>query len=229
MSASRRLVAAAFAGAILAAGACAANAAAATVAVTTGCVIFTGSYADQVLPIAGTGFAPASLVTLTTSTSSKPSSASLTSVQANAAGNFFAVAGGARFNSTQTQDQTFKLTATDAATPSITAATTFRQVRAGYTRDPAPTQPEQWVTHIARGFTDGGRIYAHFRHHGTTRTTKSLGLAKGPCGIAKRKMRVLPTKSRLGTWKVAVDPKKTYSRKTRPQARLSFKVTLGVL
>lgn len=225
MLAIRRVLSTASVVAILSTGAVAASAArAATVAVTTGCVIFTGDSSDMILPVVGTGFTPGSLVTLSTSTHSKPTLAPLMSVQANAAGIFLAITRGPRFNSSRTQDQTFKLFATQSTDPAIAAVTSFRQVRAGYSRVPAPKRPSQTVTHVLRGFTGGGRAYAHFRHGGRTRTTKSLGPITGPCGIATRKMRALPTKSLLGKWTVYVDQSKTYSTKTRPQARLSFEV-----
>jgi len=224
MPATRRLLAAASSIAILATGLSAASAGAAVVAVPLGCVIFTGDYSDKVLPIAGTGFTPNASVTLRTFTKSKPTPSFLTLVQADGAGRFVTAAGAAPFNSSKTREQTFGLIATESANPTVAAATTFRQVRAGYNRVPDPKRPRQSVTHIARGFVGGGTIYAHFRHGGKTRTTRSLGQAKGPCGIATKKMRALPAKSRLGKWTVYVDRSKSFSRKTRPQARLSFTV-----
>ena len=144
-------------------------------------------------------------------------------MQADAAGIIDKDTPAARFNSSKTRDQRFNLIATESAT-GIVGVAKFRQVRAGYNREPEPTKPRQQVKHVARGFTSGATIYAHFRHGGKTRVTKSLGQATGPCGIASRRMRALPTRSRLGTWKVFVDQKKTYSRNTRPQASLSFRV-----
>ena len=224
MPAFRRVLVAATAAAILATGATAAAAAAATLAVPVGCVLFNGSFSDPAIPILGSGYTPGGFVTISTSTKSKPTPQVLASVQANAQGNFGTLTPAAPFNSSKTRDQIFNLIATESANPAIVGVTQFRQVRAGYNREPEPTKPRQQVRHIVRGFTSGRTIYAHFRHGGKTRVTKSLGQATGPCGIASRKMRALPTKSRLGTWKVFVDQKKTYSRNTRPQASLSFTV-----
>ena len=222
----RRVLVAATVAAILATGATAATAAAATLAVPVGCVLFNGSFSDPAILILGSGYTPGGFVTISTSTKSKPTRQFLALVRADAAGNIplGTATPAAPFNSSKTRDQTFNLIATESANPAIVGVTRFRQVRAGYNREPEPTKPRQQVKHVLRGFIGGGTIYAHFRHGGKTRVTKSLGQATGPCGIASRKMRALPTKSRLGTWKVFVDHKKTYSRNTRPQARLSFKV-----
>lgn len=225
MPAARRVLAVASALAVLAGGTLAASAGAAVVGVPLGCVIFTGDYSDKVLPLVGTGFAPTSSVTLSTSTTSKPTPSLLASVQTDAAGRFVTAVGAARFNSAKTREQSFNLIATQGAAPAIAAATTFRQVLIGYERRPEPTRPRQEVTHVARGLVGAGEtVYAHFRQGGKTRITRSLGRASGPCGIATRRMRALPTRSRVGRWTVHVDRSETFSRKTRPQARLSFTV-----
>ncbi|MGH2917572.1 MAG: hypothetical protein ACRDLS_03090 [Solirubrobacteraceae bacterium] len=207
--------------ALLGLAAFAASASAAAVSVNVGCVIFGGTYSDPAIPVLGAGFTPNSSVTLSTFTAQKPTPAFLGSAQVDAAGNFGTVTGAAIFNSSDTRKQTFNLVASDGT---IAAVTTFTQVRAGYHRAPDPKRPNQKVKHVAQGFTTGKRVWAHFRHGGKTRANKSLGKAKGPCGIATKRMRALPTKSRLGTWKVYVDEKKRFSLSTRPQARLTFTV-----
>jgi len=226
MTATRRVLVVASAFAVLASGAFAPGAGAAVVAVPLACVSFTGDSSDRVLPVVGGGFAPATSVTLSTSTKSKPTPRFLATVQTDAGGSFVTAVGAAPFNSAKTREQDFNLIATQsAAVPAIAAATTFRQVLIGYERRPEPTRPRQKVTHVARGLVSAGEtVYAHFRQGGRTRATRSLGRASGPCGVAKRRMRALPTTSRLGEWTVFVDGSKTFSRKTRPQARLSFRV-----
>jgi hypothetical protein len=200
------------------------------VSVTLGCVIFGGDYTALEVPLRGSGFSPSSpgvpnVVTLHTTTKSQPEPKFLGTTQTDASGTFFGATAPAIFKSNKTQDQQFTLIATDGLNPQIVATTTFRQVRAGYTRVPDPKRPEQKVRHVARGFQTGETVWAHFRHGATTQANKRLGVAKGPCGIASRKMRVLPVKRpALGTWKVYVDERKTFVATTRPQARLSFKI-----
>jgi hypothetical protein len=207
-----------------------AQAPAPVVSVTIGCVIFSGAYNELQVPLKGSGFSPSTagmpnVVTLQTTTPSEPGPKFLGTTQTDASGAFFGATPPAIFKTNKTQSETFTLIATDGLNPQISATTTFRQVRAGYTREPDPTRPEQKVRHVARGFQTGETIWAHFRHGGKTQATKRLGVAKGPCGIASRKMRALPVSNPdVGTWKVYVDQRKTYAVTTRPQARLSFKI-----
>ena len=207
-----------------------AQAPAPAVSVTLGCVIFGGDYNALEVPLRGTGFSPSTpgvpnVVTLTTTTESKPEPTFLGTTQTDSTGAFFGATPAAIFKTNKTQNEQFTLIATDGLNPQITASTTFRQVRAGYTRVPEPKRPEQKVRHVARGFQTGETVWAHFCHGGKTQATKRLGVAQGPCGIVSRKMRVLPVKSpQLGTWKVFVDQRKTFSATTRPQARLMFKI-----
>lgn len=223
MSSSPRIVAAVSAVALLAGASSAASASAAVVSVNTGCVIFAGDYGAAAIPISGSGFTASSRVNLRTTTKSEPGPKYLATATTDASGSFATATGAAIFDSDTTRDQRFNLIASDDA--QITALTSFRQVRAGYNRFPEPTQPRQRVKHIARGFTPGKTIWAHFRRYGKTHAHKRLGVARGPCGIATRKMRVLPVKrARLGTWKVFVDETKLFSLNTRPQARLTFRV-----
>jgi hypothetical protein len=93
------------------------------------------------------------------------------------------------------------------------------------TRRPNPKGPRQAVTYTARGFTPGKTVYAHFRYGGITRRTVSLGVAKGVCGIATKRMRALPTKVRYGSWRAYIDQSKKFSFKTRPQWIDPFRIT----
>ena len=97
-------------------------------------------------------------------------------------------------------------------------------MRFGLTTKPAPRRPTSKVTYTARGFTTGKRVYIHFRFGGVTRRTVSLGIAKGPCGIASQRMRALPTKARYGQWTSYTDQSKRFSPKTRPAWKDSFTI-----
>ena len=49
-----------------------------------------------------------------------------------------------------------------------------------------------------------------------------LGKGDSPCGVASKRMALLPTRSRPGTWTVYVDQAATYSKSTSPQLKYSF-------
>jgi hypothetical protein len=53
----------------------------------------------------------------------------------------------------------------------------------------------------------------------------SIGVAKGACGIATKRMRALPTKTRYGSWRAYIDQSKRFSLKTRPQWIDPFQIT----
>jgi hypothetical protein len=197
----------------------AAPASAATVEVTTPCVVYVSDYGDPAMQIVGSGFLPGTLVKLGTTTEAEPTPKPLETVRAGLLGNISTESGAAFFDSEETQDQQFTLIATAGV---VTTSTTFRQVRRGYVRRPKASTPGARVKHIARGFTPGNKVWAHFRHKHKTRATKQLGVAHGPCGIAKRKMRALPATPRIGTWRVVVDEHKVFDLDNTPQARLTF-------
>lgn len=224
---SRRVLAAASAAALLGLGASAAPASAAAVNVTLGCIVFVNDYSAPAIPVVGAGFTPYGSVTLLTSSDANPAPRLLGSTPTDGHGNFLTITGAAVFASKQTRHERFKLIASDGTSSQIFAINEFRQVRLGYNRVPASGSPSRRVKHIARGFTPGATIYAHFRYHGKTRVTKRLGKARGPCGIVTRKMRALPVKrARLGLWKVYVDEHKRFSLDSRPQVRSTFKIEL---
>jgi hypothetical protein len=224
MPPSRRVLTAISVAVLIGFGASAASASAATVTINKGCVIFEGDYRAPATTITGRGFSPYSSVSLSTVSKKKPTPAYLGVGYTNGSGDFVTFTGAAPFNSVNTRDQKFTLIAVDSKIPTLAAIVPFRQVKAGYTRVPDPRRPGQMVRHIAQGFVPGKRVYAHFRHGGKTRVTRSLGKAKTACGIARKRMRALPAKSRLGMWKVYVDQKKKFKLSTRPQARLTFTV-----
>ena len=149
----------------------------------------------------------------------------LTSETADPAGNFTTTVAPPLFHKFDTQLQTFGLSATDSATPPIAAVTTHKQVRVGYTTNPPTGKPTRQATHTVRGLTVGKNTYLHFRFGGKTRRNVKLGLSKGPCGIASKKMRLLPTRSHPGVWTVYADQKSTYSKTTQPQLKYSFTIT----
>lgn len=222
MPAAPRLLTAVSAAAILTTGATAASASAAAIAVPVGCVVTTVSSSDLVLPIIGSGFTPGSFVSFSTVTTSKPTPSFLTSVQADAAGNILVGASRASFNSFKTLDQTFSLIASVGGSP--VAATTFRQVRGGYTQ-PSGGSPHRKARYSARGFVPGKNVYVHFRRGSRTVKTVKLGKANSPCGLVSRKFRQLPVaRPHVGTYRIYVDQARRYSSHTQLQARGELRI-----
>ncbi|MDX6689064.1 MAG: hypothetical protein QOG15_521 [Solirubrobacteraceae bacterium] len=218
MPRSSRILAAVSTAALIGAAASAAPAGAATITVPS-CVVDYGAAAQiPSLPISGTGFTPGGGVNISYASTANPSPGLLGSTDTDAAGNFSANSLPVPFKSATTKQQAFVLAATDAVNPAITAATQFQQVRFGASANPSKGRAKHKVHYTARGFTIGLPVYMHFRFHGKTKKTVRLATAKPPCGIATRKLKLLPTKVRYGTWKVYIDQSKTYNKNTVIQA-----------
>jgi hypothetical protein len=223
MLVSRRLLAASSAAALAAAvGDAGAASAAPTIASKIACVANLGIGGAMTLPVTGSGFSPNGVVALSTSTASRPAPKDLTSVNADANGNIDARVDPPAFRSTSTVEQSFNLIAIDAANPANTATSTFRQVRFGFDANPDTGRPARRVTYTARGFLPGKVVYAHFRFGGRTRRDVKIGVATSPCGIASKKMRLLPAKTRFGRWAIYMDQAPTYSKSTLLQAKGSL-------
>jgi hypothetical protein len=219
MLVSRRFLAASCAAIAAAMGLAAPASAAPTISTTLPCVASLGLNGIMTLPLLGSGFSPNGLVAIRTSTRSSRAPKDLTSVRADASGNFRSNVAPPMFNSDKTVLQSFDLIATDATNPASTATSRFRQVRFGFDADPSTGRPSRAVTYTARGFLPGKPVYAHFRFGGKTRRNVRVGSASSPCGIVSKRMRLLPTKTRFGQWTVYMDQAPTYSRSTLLQAK----------
>ena len=169
---------------------------------------------QSTMTIIGAGFTPNGFVSLSTATKAKPAPAVFSSSSLEATGAFLKTASPPAFSASNRNLESFTLIAADNTNPAapILAATPFQVVRFGLTTSPAPRRPTSKVTYTARGFTTGKPVYVHFRFRGVTRRTVSLGLAKGPCGIAARRMRALPTRALYGQWTSYTNQSRTSSR-----------------
>ncbi|MDQ3722716.1 MAG: hypothetical protein M3376_06545 [Actinomycetota bacterium] len=176
------------------------------------------------MTIIGAGFTPNGSVTLATVTKAKPVPAAFATSPVLPTGAFVKMTLPPAFSSPKRNLETFALVGADPTNPAILATTPFQVVRFGLTTKPAPTRPASKVTYTARGFTPGKRVYVHFRFGGVTRRTVSLGVAKGPCGIASEQMRALPTKARFGLWTSYTNQSKKFSADTRPAWKDSFTI-----
>ncbi len=229
MLAPRRLLAASSAAAIAASAALAADAGAATIASTTPCVANLGFEKAFTLRLAGSGYTPSAPVRLVSTSPSDPTPRPLTTVTADAGGNINSRIDPPTLRTPATRRQAFTLVATDATNPANTATTSFTQVAFGFDAKPSTGRPSRKVTYTARGFLPGQPVFAHFRFNGITRRDVRLGVANSPCGIVTKRMRLLPTKTRFGTWTVYMDQVPTFSIKTILQAKGTLQIsrTLG--
>ena len=178
------------------------------------CVVDYGVSDVLNLAIAGFGFTPGAVVGIESTTAGNPEPRTVTGTNADAGGNFTLKQGPLSFNSYNTTEQSYDLVATDRANPANTATATLRQVRFGFDAKPDTGKPDRKVIYTARGFAPGQPVYAHFRFGGKTRRNVKIGTAVAPCGSASKRMRLLPTTSRFGTWTIYVDQVKVFSPKT---------------
>lgn len=172
------------------------------------------------VPMAGSGFTPGSSVSIR----SEPPGVFASAVT-DAAGNFASSSGPPSFNPFSRSLQTFTLTATDGVNPANVATTTYKQVRVGYSTNPATGRPTRKATHTVRGFVPGKNTYLHFRFNGQTKRNVKIGRANSPCGVASKRMALLPTRSRPGKWTVYADQAAVYSKSTSPQLKYTFVIT----
>jgi hypothetical protein len=223
MLVSRRFLAASSAAVIAAAAgdAGAANAAP-TIATKIPCVANLGIGGALTVPVVGSGFSPNGDVALSTTSASSATPKNLANVRADANGNIASRVDPPAFGSHSTMQQSFNLIASEVANPANTAMSTFREVRFGFDASPSTGRPARRVTYTARGFLPGKPVYAHFRFRGKTRRDVKVGVAGEPCGIASKKMRLLPTKTRFGRWTIYMDQAPTYSKSTLLQAKGSL-------
>lgn len=201
-----------------------ASAQAATVT-TLPCVPEIGQPGAKTMPIAGSGFTPGATVTIRTANKVAPTPAFLTTATADAAGNFAVTSTPASFNPFSRQEQSFALAAIDGTNPALGATVAYKQTRVSYRPNPSSGRPTTRALHTVRGLAVGKNVYLHFRFGGKTRRNVKLGKAKAPCGKVSRRMRLLPTRSRIGRWTVYADQSKSYRRSTTPQLKSAFTIT----
>jgi hypothetical protein len=179
----------------------------------------------KTMSIAATGFTPGSNVTIKYASKIDPTPEYLTSGMADATGSYAALVEPPLFHKFDTQEQDFLLGATDDVNPALTATTPFHQVRFGYELKPDHARPSAKVQHTVRGFANGQPVYIHYRYHGQTKKTVSLGVTSSPCGIATKKMAFLPVKpAHNGKWNLYIDQAKKFSLKTPLQLRTALSI-----
>jgi hypothetical protein len=203
-------------------------ASAATLAVGTSCARYVpGLAGEQWIPVAGSGFTP--------NTDPTFNSVELTYTTGDLGGHTPLAADGSFLtnvfmpsefiNASSGRTKTYTLTATDRETPGLTASAQVRLVRAGVTTKPARVRRNvgRKVRWSVFGAPTGARIYAHWTFKGRKRATRRLGVARGACGIARKRLPFVAARPRTGIWRVYFTRGKRYSR-----GRAMFRVDLSV-
>jgi hypothetical protein len=75
------------------------------------------------------------------------------------------------------------------------------------------------------GFPVGATIWGHYTFGGKVVATQSFGKTTAPCGVLKVKKRAFPATPRHRRYKLQLDTKKKYSKKTEPAFRTPFGLT----
>jgi hypothetical protein len=203
-------------------------ASAATLAAGTPCARYVpGLAGEQWIPISGSGFTP--------NTDPSVNSVELRYTNGDLGGHTPLAADGSFatgvfmpsgfINDSSGRTRTYTLTATDRATAGLTASAEVTLVRAGVT-----TKPRRVRRNVRRkvrwsifGAPTGAPMYAHWTFKGRKRATRRLGVARGACGIARKRLPFVAARPRTGIWRVYFTRGKRFSRR-----RALFRVDLSV-
>jgi hypothetical protein len=206
----------------------ASTASAATLAAGTSCARYIpGLAGEQWIPVVGSGFTP--------NTDPGVNSVELRYTTGDLGG-FTPLAADGSFvtnvfmpsefiNNSSGRTKTYTLTATDRVTAGLTATAQVKLIRAGVTTRPARVRRNvrQKVRWSLFGAPTGARMFAHWTFKGRKRATRRVGVARGACGIARKRLPFVPARPRTGIWRVYFTRGKRYSR-----ARALFRVDLSV-
>lgn len=130
---------------------------------------------------------------------------------ADASGSFSGTFGAPSIRGSGPGTQTFRLTA---QAPSGTTSTTFRVARVGADFTPNQARARSRVRWKLAGFPTGRTVYAHYVLGGKRRVTVRFGRPTGSCGELRKRVRLIPTRARSGTWTVQLDNRRRYSKRS---------------
>jgi hypothetical protein len=107
------------------------------------------------------------------------------------------------------------------------ARTRFRITRLSVSIAPRlVAAPTDEVTFRARGFDPGRTLYVHYvTPRGNVLEPRRLGRLHGPCGTRTARAPLIPQASPpAGRWRLRFDTSRRYTKRTRPQVRLTVRV-----
>ncbi|MCW3007450.1 MAG: hypothetical protein JWP17_2076 [Solirubrobacterales bacterium] len=194
-------------GVLAALAAAASPAAAATIVTGTGCYPTGGD-----ISVAGQGFAPGSLVTVT-----GPGVEGR--AFADSSGNVQVMAAGQPLSTRVPIARAITLTASDGA---AAAQTMVRVTNFTFSIAPAVRHPDTPVRWRVSGFAPRDRVYAHYVHAGRERRRVLLGRMPSPCSILRAQVPMLPIQHPArGRWTIQLDASPRYHADTSPRLRLA--------
>jgi len=88
-------------------------------------------------------------------------------------------------------------------------------------------RPQSRVLYRLYGFPNRKPVYAHYTFRGHERAVVRLGTAKGPCGVLRKRERILPARFRKGMWVYHFNNSKT-DRNQQPYYEIKESLTLGL-
>lgn len=109
----------------------------------------------------------------------------------------------------------FTVVATDQTNPALTGTLTRLATQLRVNVRPSGGQPAQRRRIAARGFTEGGTLYAHVVR-GRARRTVRIGRVGGVCGTLTARRRVFRRGTPNGRYRVQFDTSRRYSRTRYP-------------
>lgn len=157
------------------------------------------SYEAEPVVVAGSGFTPGAVITLTVDGEVREST-----LVADSEGQLPTTLTDSPF--VMDRQRAFSITAMERESPlravSLAALASPLEVRV----TPRSAAPSDLVRFRGRGFTEAGGVYAHYLRKGKLRRTVRLAKATlGKCGTFKARAPQFPFKPRKGVWRVQID------------------------
>ena len=176
---------------------------------------FTGG---DTVTIRGSGFTPNALVTV------QVREGGMAQATADAAGRIRVGVEAPRVTSPPVAPRSFTVTASDSAGQGAPAISMFVTRTRPASNAPVQGNPTAATTWEFANFKPGRWIYGHFRFKGTTQRTVRFGRAgEAPCGQLRVRARRVPVpRLHAGRWRLQIDQRKAYSRRTEPRYVVRF-------
>ena len=164
----------------------------------------------------GTGFSPLGSASVTRD------GTTLGALQTDANGAFNGILTLAQTSGKRTKTYT----ASDEATPALTASKQITVSAVRVDLSPANGAPGRRMSIKASGFTTGKTLWAHVTKRRSKRTLK-IGTLSGACGGLKARKRLLPRSAALGLHTIQFDTFRRYDPKQAVRYRYTIDVTRG--
>lgn len=174
-----------------------------------------GCYREsQRMVVTGTGFTPGAPVDV------QRDGAPFGTLTANALGNVRGIGRAPVID--PSRQRRFSLVARDRANPALAASVSPLATILEARVESAPGAKTKRRKIVARGFTEGRRLYLHIRRG---RSVRTLSLGKlGRCGTKSLHKRIFRSSAKVGIYTLQFDSRKRYSRNTVPRVTRLFQI-----